>query len=480
MGNLPAMLQREDLIKKIALLCDFIIICAAFKMAVDITAGSALTAIPRPLGFFGDHFLFLVVTIATYFTVFFFLGYYTGEVETSSSLILITTFRGVLISFILLSSGAYLFGILPLNRRFIVSFALFSFCGLFMFKLIRCYVQKKLGHWSFPRKNMVLCGNWRRAQELIRRIPANYRANYRVVAFLSSNGQQPGPEEKEFSGIIFDSIENLETILVKNVVDEVIFTLDRDSQPESEKWILVCEKLGVTMRVLVNCFKATYAKTYIDLFYGIPILTYTTIPFRDKDMLVKRIIDILGSLAGIILLFPAFLLIAFVIKLENDGPVFYRQIRLGQYGRKFTLYKFRSMVANADELKLGLLSSNEMNGPVFKMKDDPRVTRVGKFLRKFSLDELPQIFNVLNGELSLVGPRPALPEEAEQYDLGQRRRLSMKPGMTCLWQIQGRNTIDFDEWMKLDLEYIDRWSLWLDLVILLRTVPAILSARGAC
>ena len=171
--------------------------------------------------------------------------------------------------------------------------------------------------------------------------------------------------------------------------------------------------------------------------------------------------------------------LALLIKLTSKGPVFFKQERCGLNGRKFTMFKFRTMVEDADQMKDLLAEKNEMDGPVFKITNDPRLTKVGKFLRKFSLDELPQLFNVLRGDMSLVGPRPPLPKEVSQYDPWQRRKLSMKPGLTCLWQINGRNNINFERWMKMDLEYIDNWSLWLDTKILLKTVPAVILGTGA-
>ena len=194
---------------------------------------------------------------------------------------------------------------------------------------------------------------------------------------------------------------------------------------------------------------------------------------------VKRVTDILGSAAALILLSPLLAVIALAIKLSSPGPILYRWKVVGQGGRYFTGYKFRTMVPGADKLKAQLLAQNEMQGPVFKMKDDPRITPVGRILRKFSLDELPQLWSVLKGDMSLVGPRPPLQSEWVEFEDWQRRKLSVKPGMTCLWQVSGRNDIDeFDEWVKLDLEYIDNWSLWLDLRILVMTIPAAVRGTG--
>lgn len=195
---------------------------------------------------------------------------------------------------------------------------------------------------------------------------------------------------------------------------------------------------------------------------------------------LKRTIDIVSSLIGIILLLPLFLIIAILIKIEDpQGSVFFSQPRNGKYGKVFNMYKFRSMVHNAEELIEELKEQNEMDGPVFKIKDDPRVTKIGKFIRKTSLDELPQLFNILKGDMSLVGPRPPIPREVEQYNQYQMQRLAVKPGLTCIWQVSGRNDIDFDQWIELDLKYIRERSTWLDIKLIFLTIPALLGDKNA-
>ncbi|HWQ91596.1 MAG TPA: sugar transferase, partial [Clostridia bacterium] len=212
-----------------------------------------------------------------------------------------------------------------------------------------------------------------------------------------------------------------------------------------------------------------------------PVLVFSSAPETSWQSVLKQLVDFVGALVCVCMLLPLFGIVALLIKLSSPGPVFFRQQRSGLNGRPFTIYKFRTMVTNAEQLKHELAAMNEMSGPVFKVTNDPRVTPLGRFLRKFSIDELPQFFNVLRGEMSLVGPRPLPVDEVKRFnDFAHRRRLSVKPGLTCLWQISGRNNVkDFKDWVRLDLEYIDNWSIWLDFKILFRTVPVVLAGTGA-
>ena len=194
---------------------------------------------------------------------------------------------------------------------------------------------------------------------------------------------------------------------------------------------------------------------------------------------IKRLIDIICSFVGILAFSPLFIIIAIIIKFTSKGPVFFSQKRVGKYGREFDMYKFRSMVVNAEELKEKLAAQNEMSGPMFKMKDDPRVTKVGKFIRKTSLDELPQLWNVLKGDMSLVGPRPSLPKEVAQFEDWMYKRLEVKPGLTCYWQVSGRNNIDFEDWMKLDVKYVEERNLWIDIKLICKTVFVLFGDKNA-
>jgi exopolysaccharide biosynthesis polyprenyl glycosylphosphotransferase len=278
---------------------------------------------------------------------------------------------------------------------------------------------------------------------------------------------------------VLGSADDLPRILQDEVVDEVIFVLSRRQLEEFEESFLLCSELGIRARVALY-FPHMKARVVLEELEGIPLLTFTNTPGAPFPIFVKRLLDLSVSLTGLIVLSPVLLATALLIAVSSRGPVLYRQVRCGLNGRRFTLYKFRTMIEGADAQLDAVAHLNEVSGPAFKARRDPRVTWVGRILRRLSIDELPQLVNVLRGNMSLVGPRPPLPDEVARYERWQLRRLSMKPGLTGLWQVSGRAGLDdFARWIALDLAYIDQWSLWLDLKILLKTIPAVLSARGA-
>jgi exopolysaccharide biosynthesis polyprenyl glycosylphosphotransferase len=278
---------------------------------------------------------------------------------------------------------------------------------------------------------------------------------------------------------VLGSLSDLKRIVEREVVDEVIFALPPAELLGCEQRISWCEEVGVTVHLKLDFVRTLFARTYPTYWDGVPLLTISSTPTEPVTLLVKKAIDVAVSASLLALLSPVLVVLAILVKTTSRGPVIFAQKRVGLNGRVFSFYKFRSMYQGSEARRDALESLNEATGPVFKIRRDPRITPVGRVMRKFSLDELPQLWNVLKGEMSLVGPRPPIPGEVELYERWQRRRLSMKPGLTCLWQVNGRSQIGFDEWMRLDLAYIDNWSLKLDLIILLRTVPAVLFARGA-
>ncbi|MDA8442936.1 MAG: sugar transferase [Peptococcaceae bacterium] len=277
------------------------------------------------------------------------------------------------------------------------------------------------------------------------------------------------------------TLENLEDILKNQIVDEVVMALPRDYVGEVEKYVRICETMGITVHMLLNLYDLKLSRMHISMLGPLPMLTFHTVTLNPVQKALKRFVDITGSLIGIVITFIAAIFIVPAIKLDSKGPVLFKQKRVGRYGRTFNLYKFRTMCVDAEAKQQELLQLNEhQDGMMFKLKDDPRITRVGAFLRKTSLDELPQFFQVLKGDMSLVGTRPPTLDEVAQYHIEHLRRISIKPGLTGMWQVSGRSDIrDFEEVVALDTQYIDNWSIWLDFNILLRTVWQVIHRKAA-
>jgi exopolysaccharide biosynthesis polyprenyl glycosylphosphotransferase len=286
------------------------------------------------------------------------------------------------------------------------------------------------------------------------------------------------PSSTAQTGAVLGDFDELERLLDEQVVDEVVFTPPLEAMPQLLPYVRLCEEIGVTAHVQAEALSC-HSQPELLSFHGIPLLAYAPARHSPELLSIKRVLDIVLAVIGITLAAPIMGVCALAVKLTSSGPIIFKQRRSGLNGRTFDMLKFRTMELGAEDRQKDLAPHNEAAGPVFKIERDPRVTRVGRFLRKWSLDELPQIFNVLRGDMSIVGPRPPIPSEVEQYDRWQRRRLSMRPGLTCLWQISGRHRIGFDDWMRLDLYYIDHWSLRLDFLILFRTISTVLGGTGA-
>jgi exopolysaccharide biosynthesis polyprenyl glycosylphosphotransferase len=330
------------------------------------------------------------------------------------------------------------------------------------------------------RRRVLVAGGYREVLRAAASVDAHRDWGLEVIGVIgdgtwTADATLPYP----FLGV-YDDIPRL--VQGETVIDEVLITPATgriDELRGLEGLFLGLEEQGIVTRLVVNFLPQSLSDVSFDEFGGIPMLTFSTAPRDELLLFVRRCADFVLALVLLAVLSPVFLLICAVIKATSRGPVLFRQPRCGLHGRPFTFLKFRSMTPGADAMKPSLAAFNEMDGPAFKMTNDPRVTPVGRFLRRTSLDEMPQLWNILTGEMSFVGPRPAVIEEVRQYQPWQRRRLSMKPGLTCLWQVSGRNELTFDEWMRLDLEYIDNWSLWLDVKIALKTIPAVVRGRGA-
>jgi exopolysaccharide biosynthesis polyprenyl glycosylphosphotransferase len=330
---------------------------------------------------------------------------------------------------------------------------------------------------SWAVKEILVVGSGPRAYKLLRDLQSVPDSGYHLVGFVDSNDEI---ELKEIRERMVGRLEDLETLLMRHPIDEVLIALPiRSCYEQIEEVIRTCERVGVESKYFADVFENGFARPHYDRSGDLPAVSLKVVQ-DDARLLVKRIFDLVAAVLALVALAPVLALVALGIKATSPGPVIFSQWRYGRNRRLFKMYKFRTMVQDAEQLQVDLEHLNEVGGPVFKIADDPRVTRFGRFLRRTSLDELPQLLNVLRGEMSFVGPRPLPTRDVNRFHEGRlMRRFSVMPGLTCLWQINGRNQIDFDEWLRLDLEYIDHWSLWLDFMILLRTLPAVIRGTGA-
>jgi exopolysaccharide biosynthesis polyprenyl glycosylphosphotransferase len=330
---------------------------------------------------------------------------------------------------------------------------------------IRLWTHARLGDRG-ARRRVILLGGDRDLERLGEALKLNAIGDVQVVARLDPTRART---------------EELALLLHEHAANAVLVAPRHILFGQIEKIVQVCELEGVEVWMHADFFQTRLSQTSVDELAGHPVLVFRTGPEQTWQSLAKGVIDFFGSIALLVAASPLFLFAAVAVKLSSSGPILFRQRRAGLNGHPFMMLKFRTMVTNAEQLKQELAALNEMSGPVFKVTNDPRVTPVGRFLRKWSIDELPQLWNVFRGEMSLVGPRPLPVDEVARFDdFAHRRRLSVKPGLTCLWQVSGRNNVsDFKEWVRLDLEYIDNWSLWLDIRILLRTIPAVFTGAGA-
>jgi exopolysaccharide biosynthesis polyprenyl glycosylphosphotransferase len=393
----------------------------------------------------------------------------------------LTTIRVNAVGIAILATFAYLIPLRQLSRAWFILFVTLSTLLMLAEKILVRVIARWVRSKGLNYRTVLIVGTGRRATEIAHMIADHKYWGYKILGFVS-DGHRLSNGWARYR--IFGNVPDLKTILERSQtgepIDEIVFAVTRKKLDEMRQIFLMCEELGIRTRVAMNIFNNRVARLEVEELEGVPFLTFTTTPSNETQLAFKRLLDVCISALLLLLTAPVLVIAALAVKFTSPGSVVFKQKRIGLNGRMFTLYKFRTMIEDAHERRDEVAHLNEMNGPVFKAKEDPRVTSVGKWLRRFSLDEIPQLWNVLKGDMSLVGPRPPIPEEVASYHRWHRRRLSMKPGLTCLWQVSGRNEIaDFDRWMQLDLQYIDNWSPSLDFKILLRTIPAVLTGRGA-
>lgn len=354
--------------------------------------------------------------------------------------------------------------------QYLFVFYLLNLLSLIGFKLVFYYAMRLLRRYGHNRRNIIVITDTEFSGYVDDFLTSKDWGYYiqNIITF-DKELKRKYPKVK----IVEDYNSLLDRILMRGI-DDIFYCLPvNDQHYDVEKLLAFSNQLGITFHILQNTDKVKNNSEDAYLFK-----TYQTTPPNYVNVRLKGAIDTVFSIFIILALFPLLVIISILIKLEDGGPIFFKQERIGLNGRRFMCYKFRSMVINAEAIQASLMTLNESDGPTFKIENDPRITKVGRILRKISFDELPQFFNVLRGEMSIVGPRPPLLKEVVQYERYQLRRLSMKPGITCIWQVSGRNSVSFEEWMKMDLEYIDNWSLWLDIKLIFKTVGVVFKATG--
>jgi exopolysaccharide biosynthesis polyprenyl glycosylphosphotransferase len=490
--------QNWRLISRLERLGDNLIIVAAFFAAYYgrtflIAANSDLhLGLPfegSQLAPIKDYVMVLVASMLGYAVTLNLLGAY-GSMRLSSvwRLVRVAILSSAVV-FVLLAATLFLLKI-DISRSFIALFVLI--CGIGI-SVERYAVLKFLRYWRRHGRNfrnVIICGVGEQAVKLALQIAARPELGIHIRGFADLGAVDARQEQSiqqfrdDLQGVarvgrVILGVEALCAALEDYAIDEVIFTDVVDVMPYVEEMVLVCAEQGVRTTIAADLFSIGLIKSGISYFGGMPLIHFQTPPGDTWELVFKRFIDVVVSGVLLVVLSPVLLLIALGVR-STPGPIVFRQTRVGLNGRLFDMLKFRSMVDGAEKALSDLKSVNEMRGPAFKLKNDPRVTPFGRVLRRFSLDELPQLWNVFVGDMSLVGPRPPIPGEVSLYERRSRRRLSMRPGLTCTWQVSGRNNIsDFDTWVKLDLDYIDNWSLSGDLMLLVRTIPAVLFGTGA-
>lgn len=427
---------------------------------------------------FSSHLFIIPLILALITGALSYTGGYKSPFNTQISGYSWAIFQAIIISVGTLLVLLFFLNIQYVSRFVILLFASMELCVLLLIRVMVIVYFKNQVKKGAKKLRVLVIGSRRRAQELVQALREHMVWGIEIVGFIDP---EPSFVNTTVLGIpVIGTLDNIHDCLKENVIDEVVIAISRSLLQDAEPIVQACEEEGIRLRFMADIFNLQVARITLSNIKGIPLLNMEPVSQDPQQLLAKRIFDFTCTVLALPVLLPLFLLIAIVIKLDSPGPAFFVQQRVGMRKRIFPMWKFRSMYVDAEERLKELEHLNEADGPIFKMKNDPRVTRVGNFIRKTSIDELPQLINVLRGEMSLVGPRPMSQRDVGLFTHGiQRKRFSVQPGLTCIWQISGRSNLPFEKWLELDLEYIDTWSFALDLKILIKTIPAVLKSRGA-
>ena len=432
-----------------------------------------------------NYYIILLLIIIAWYISFKWMHMYQPFRQQAFWLFFTAILKSCFMGMVLVGIAMYFLHIQGISRLLMGIFLVLNISLLTLSKFIIFKTLEKIRTDGLNTRNILIVGSEKRARQVIEVVEEHKATWYKILGCFDI-------DEKKLGQIVLNRhkviglVNDLEEYLRNNIVDELIFAMPLKKLEKGDRYLAFAESMGIKVRILPDwelhylMYRPDIAAIRFEDFLGVYTMALQSTPQNEGQMLIKHVIDFVASLVLTLILLPVFMGIGVAIKICSKGSVFYKQERLGQNGRHFMVYKFRTMYENADERLKELEDMNEADGPAFKIKDDPRIIPyIGSFLRKSSLDELPQLFNVLRSEMSLVGPRPPIPREVDEYSVWHRRRLSMKPGMTCLWQIAPRrNKLSFEEWMKLDLKYIDNWSLFNDFKILVLTVKSVLTGAG--
>jgi exopolysaccharide biosynthesis polyprenyl glycosylphosphotransferase len=458
-------------------------------MSVSFGLAAVLVANQTPAVSFADflsmrvkvrNFALFAVFLLAWHSLFCVFGLYNSRRLSARSQEVLDILKATTLGAGFIYIAAFLFKLVMVTPLFLTGFWFISSAVMVLSRLVARCVLSQVRVRGRNLREMLIVGTNPRAALFAQTIETKPTLGYRVLGFVDQDWQGLGEFRKGGYPLASD-FEHFPFLLRERAIDEVVIALPMKSMyPQASHVAALCEEQGITVRLMPDLFDLRLSRSKTEALDDVPMITMCAHSAEGWQHLAKRVLDFTVSLLAITFLVPVFLLTALLIKLSSPGPVFFIQERVGLNKRRFRLYKFRTMVADAERRLREIEHLNEARGPVFKMRNDPRLTRLGKFLRKSSIDELPQLFNVLRGDMSLVGPRPLPVRDYQGFDQDwQRRRFSVRPGITCLWQINGRSAVPFEKWMELDMQYIDQWSLRLDLMILAKTIPAVIKGAGA-